>query len=217
MKKRCRWCQKEFNVPPSRIKIGKGLYCSMQCRKEHSLKNYICRLCGKQYKNYISQKGDKFCSIECYLLSVKKRTITSCLFCGKDINIRTARLKDSRGRYCSKMCSNRAKKKSPEYIHKKRLEYTRQYRKENPDWYTATKHKRRALERNAKGSFTKEEWIEIKKKCGGRCVGCGEEKKLTVDHIIPLSKGGSNSKENIQPLCGRCNSRKYNKILQVKS
>jgi hypothetical protein len=46
----------------------------------------------------------------------------------------------------------------------------------------------------------------------GQCVKCGSAKNLHYDHIIPVSKGGSNSVENVQILCQRCNLRKSNKI-----
>lgn len=47
---------------------------------------------------------------------------------------------------------------------------------------------------------------------GGRCVKCGTNENLAYDHIIPFSRGGSNTKRNLQILCDSCNSKKGNKI-----
>jgi 5-methylcytosine-specific restriction endonuclease McrA len=37
---------------------------------------------------------------------------------------------------------------------------------------------------------------------------------MTLDHIIPITKGGNHIKDNVVPACGYCNSSKNNKLLE---
>ncbi len=65
------------------------------------------------------------------------------------------------------------------------------------------------------GEFTTEEWRILKELQDHRCMDCGRQEpeiKLTVDHIFPVSLGGSSDISNIQGLCQSCNSRKGAKV-----
>jgi len=48
---------------------------------------------------------------------------------------------------------------------------------------------------------------------GAKCVKCGSKEKLEFDHIIPYSKGGSDTARNIQLLCEKCNRSKGAELL----
>mgnify|MGYP006935480359 CR=1 FL=1 len=74
-------------------------------------------------------------------------------------------------------------------------------------------HKRRARKRGAEGSHTKEDIKELYKKQNGKCYWCScvLNNKYHVDHIIPLSRGGTDYKDNLVISCQTCNQRKYTK------
>jgi CRISPR/Cas system Type II protein with McrA/HNH and RuvC-like nuclease domain len=48
---------------------------------------------------------------------------------------------------------------------------------------------------------------------GEKCIYCGSTHKIEVDHIVPLSYGGSNEIENLQLACKRCNFEKRDSLL----
>jgi 5-methylcytosine-specific restriction endonuclease McrA len=58
------------------------------------------------------------------------------------------------------------------------------------------------------------EWLVVLAAAAGLCHYCHKEAKLTIDHVIPLSRGGKDSKDNVVAACLRCNTSKGNKTLE---
>lgn len=58
------------------------------------------------------------------------------------------------------------------------------------------------------GTHSRDQWIDLRDRIG-QCLGCGsKDRQLTKDHITPVSRGGCDCIQNIQPLCHSCNSKK---------
>lgn len=56
------------------------------------------------------------------------------------------------------------------------------------------------------------EWLKEKEE-PSKCIYCGEEKELTVEHILPCSCGGEDIADNVVMVCKSCNSSKGSKRL----
>lgn len=52
---------------------------------------------------------------------------------------------------------------------------------------------------------------------GNACLCCGSLENIALDHIMPVSKGGGDDIENLQPLCQSCNSKKGVQIIDYRS
>lgn len=73
----------------------------------------------------------------------------------------------------------------------------------------------RARLAHAPGEWTVEQFKALCDELDWCCYYCGEQvEKMTVDHAIPLSRGGSNDITNIIPACGPCNYSKQDKTVE---
>lgn len=117
---------------------------------------------------------------------------------------------------------------SPEYkehasaIRRKRYANNpEKYRAKQRDYVRARPERKRywrrneyARKRGALGYCTDAQLQDRFEFHGNCCVYCKRSTHLTVDHLIPLSRGGSNWPANLGPACRPCNSRKHDKTYQ---
>lgn len=59
--------------------------------------------------------------------------------------------------------------------------------------------------------------LQVIDRDNGRCRACGigDRDALQADHIVPESKGGETSLDNLQALCSVCNNRKQNTVVEL--
>lgn len=107
-------------------------------------------------------------------------------------------------------------KKSKEYFECNKeevLSKNREYCRKNPDRFSLYHNHRRINETVNGGSHTIKQRREKFLALGNVCYYCSIPGKMTVDHMIPISRGGTDNIDNIVPACTTCNCRKGNKTL----
>ncbi len=211
MIKPCERCGKNFTAYPSNIKRGKSKYCSRLCSGFGKVE-FNCLICKKKFTTHQCKlkigKG-KYCSRKCYEVSETgvpswNKGISATWAIGNKYRLGKGNPNPN------KMFGNKNHK------WKGGITVGESNRKEYFRFKTLERHTRK---NNADGSHTLEEWVKLKAKFGNRCLNCKKSERyitLTEDHVIPLSKGGSDYISNIQPLCKSCNCKKHTKTTDYR-
>jgi 5-methylcytosine-specific restriction endonuclease McrA len=128
--------------------------------------------------------------------------------------------------YCSRSCKSMAGSKrrdaddptrnATRYRHERerRIAYAVEYGRRRPEVGRAARAKRKALARNAGVlEVSARDWRRLCARHDWRCFYCGEVKHLTMDHVIPIIRGGRHSIGNLVPACVSCNSSKSRRFI----
>lgn len=106
---------------------------------------------------------------------------------------------------------------NPEKRQETQRKSSKKYAQAHPEVIRRTCANRRARIIGNGGFHSVEEWKDLCNTWDNRCICCGRSEPLTEDHIIPLSKGGTDDIDNIQPLCRSCNSRKNDQFIDYRN
>jgi len=190
LRQRCDGCQAAFRRRRQRSGLKK-IVC-------------VCGYCGSMLirSEYQAIGKAAFCDSECYLnfrssfnfkpISIKSESLscegTKCEFCKKPV----AKTRDISRRFCSQHCCQSAHKKL------------------------------RLIKKLCNGPYETISVDVLAKKFGWKCNSCGitcvksrgvnERNEATIDHVIPVSKGGVHNWSNVQLLCRMCNSIKSDEL-----
>jgi 5-methylcytosine-specific restriction endonuclease McrA len=209
--KYCKKCGKIFKIMTSRLKHGRGIFCSAECKKTYVNPNKHERECPVCLVKFNCSKGSKkrFCSPACsyaargivlvkrvarrpYRTEARKDDIIPeiCCIC-KCLFIKRSRKKKQR--HCSVKCYNVTKSR--------RMSGRKNYFYKNGGAKKKTSYRGEGWGETRRRVYERDNWS-----CAICGVKCGK-KKIQCHHIVPFRISKDNSDENLITLCISCHGR----------
>jgi 5-methylcytosine-specific restriction endonuclease McrA len=229
---RCAWCDKGYSVPQS--KQRKSYYCSRVCLATYRTSRRAdlpCETCGK-VKSVMPKEIStfRFCSKACKWEDMKRSMVgennpawidrehVACESCGKVYRSHGSR----KNRFCNMRCfgkymstANRGENNPLWKGGISSLMSSHEWRKNNLAKRREVAAKRRARELGCQRVETIDRTLIIQRDQSA-CYICDKIltlEKITIDHVVPIAKGGEASYSNLKVCCRSCNARKGNKLL----
>lgn len=232
--KTCENCGERFTMKGKQTAARQEMarFCSVACRSASGRCEVVCKNCGSSFSMKANEAKDRhFCSRTCMFEK------WGCAICSK---IRPGDRRLDGNPYCSDRCSITARlenlaRETGEILAvcsacrrilpaanftkegKNRNGLSHQCKGCSRQYYEANKghyQRRRYIYQAAPGGivldFTADQRTARFALWGGRCWICGIAGATEVDHVKPISKGGSHCLANLRPICKKCNTRKRN-------
>lgn len=209
--------------------------CSKKARKTHKKKPLIhdkCQWCGKSFVRRVRTRPEKFCSTGCVGCSTKRK-LRMCKWCGQFFRPKQT----GRNTFCSIKCSNlNYEQRRSEYkfeimcikcnkaglakSDKGRVCLSCKLSQNRERSRLECNHRKRA--RKFGVEYVRFNPLDVFERDGWKCGICGSNvpqnapqgsgDEATLDHIIPMSRGGDHVPDNTQIAHRRCNSKKHKSL-----
>jgi len=176
----------------------------------------VCTKCKKElhiccfYKDSSKKDGLRSSCCDCKAKTDREYTLKN----KKKVLLKKAEYRNSHREELKKQNNIRYHSLDKNAENKRRLQHNKDNPKKRQEVVAVSFSNKRAKDFKIEGKLTVEQWRDIKRKFFYKCLCCGKQEPdidLTIDHIVPLIKGGLNTSINIQPLCGYCNKSKGDK------
>jgi 5-methylcytosine-specific restriction endonuclease McrA len=165
-----------------------------------------CTLCKKVFTaiNHFGKKSRKLCDAcfvkkkqEVMMITNKCRIRNKSIKCKSCNKVFLAANKNAR--FCQNCrCIRNNRKKNPAYLK------SEHYHLKSIEW----SHNHRVRAKVSLSRFRAKFIDQLKIDYNDQCVYCASDQNLTVDHLTPVAKGGSNEYDNLVLACKTCNSSK---------
>lgn len=177
----------------------------------------VCKECGKD-----TSQGVKFYT---RTSGADRQPCSECMKVGRNANQKAyrarhpERVKESLAEWHAKHPTyerDRAKRRyASDPVYREKVKRgAKKFAVEHPEYFRAAAKLRRARLAGVECTFTIVEAKELFEEYVGLCAYC-QAPATTLDHVVPISRGGAHSKSNLVPACKSCNSSKHTKPLLV--
>ena len=199
----CEMCAAHYDADTQRLKHGRQTTCSRAC-------SYLLR--AQKHRKPDHEKFDQ----KAYNATYYKQNRNRLLDAQKQYRLSNLDRTRAMARAHQRLNREKSNQRASDWYYANKqlmIDRAKLWKRLNPDKVQVNTRDYASRRSGATGRFTARDYERLKNRLFGLCGYCFASPANTIDHIIPLSRNGSNFIGNIMPACGNCNYSKGPKTI----